>query len=300
MNRTLLITGAGPNGVTGKLIKEYFSEKYNILTPGSADLDLTDDQKVSEYFSNNKIDYVIHCATFRQSNTSGNYLFQDILESNLRMYFAIANQSNKFKRMIYFGSGAEYAKTRDIETISEDDFGKILPRDQYGLGKYIMNEHCRKSGNIYNVRLFGTINPYESYKKNIISNLCVKAIFGKSLNLKQDCKFSFVDIADILPILEKMLCQDLKYHDYNTTMTNSYYLSDVARIVKEIRQSDIDITFEKAGMNHEYTASNNRLLSEFNPIFSSIEASIKRVYDYWNNKKEEIDIESIDNRWKNK
>ena len=300
MSRTLLITGAGPNGVTGKLIKEYFSEKYNILTPGSADLDLTDDQKVSEYFNHNKIDYVIHCATFRPSNTSGSYLFQDILESNLRMYFALANQSDRFQRMIYFGSGAEYAKTRNIEIISENDFGRILPKDQYGLGKYIMNEHCRKSDNIYNVRLFGTINPYESYKKNIISNLCVKAIWGKPLNLKRDCKFSFVDIADILPILDNMLYKDLKYHDYNTTMTSCYYLSDVAKIVKEIHNSDIDITFEKAGMNYEYTANNNRLLLEFNPSFSSIEKSIQRVYDYWCSKKDEIDIESIDNRWKNK
>ncbi len=300
MKETLLITGAGPNGVTGKLIKEYFSGKYNILTPGSVDLDLTDNQKVCEYFNNNKIDYVIHCATFRPSNTSGGYLFQDILESNLRMYFALANQSDKFQRMIYFGSGAEYAKTRDIKTISEDDFGKFLPQDQYGLGKYIMNEHCRKSDNIYNVRLFGTINPYESYKKNIISNLCVKAIWGKPLNLKQDCKFSFVDIADTLPILEYMLSQEPKFHDYNTTMTSCYYLSDVAKIVKSIHNSDIDITFEKEGINYEYTANNNRLILEFSPLFSSLEISIKRVYDYWNNKKEEIDIESIDNRWKNK
>ena len=29
---TLFITGAGPNGITGRLIKEHFEGKYNLLT----------------------------------------------------------------------------------------------------------------------------------------------------------------------------------------------------------------------------------------------------------------------------
>lgn len=299
MNKTLLITGAGPNGVTGKLIKEYFLGKYNVLAPGSADLDLTDDQKVCEYFNKNNIDFVIHCATYRSSSTSSSYLFQDILESNLRMYFALANQSDKFQRMIYFGSGAEFSKTRNIEIISEDDFGNIIPKDKYGFGKYIMNKHCRKSDNIYNVRLFGTINPYESYKKNVISNLCVKAILGKPLSLMRNCRFSFVDITDILPILSRILLEKPYFHDYNTTMTECYYLSDIANVVKEVHKADVDITFEQEGVNFEYTANNQRLLLEFDPKFSSLYASIKKVYDYWAEKKNEIDLKSIDGRWKN-
>lgn len=38
---TLFITGAGPNGITGRLIKEHFEGKYNLLTPNSKELDLT-------------------------------------------------------------------------------------------------------------------------------------------------------------------------------------------------------------------------------------------------------------------
>lgn len=70
--------------------------------------------------------------------------------------------------MIYFGSGAEFDKTSAIIDIKEEAFGRSIPKDQYGLGKYIMNLNTRTSNNIYNLRLFGTINPLERYTKMLL------------------------------------------------------------------------------------------------------------------------------------
>ena len=201
----LLITGAGPNGVTGRLIKEHFVGKYELITPSSSELDLTNDVAVSEYFQDKKIDYVIHCATYRPSLTSERHFVDDELESNLRMFFALAAQSIHYKKMIYFGSGAEYDKSKPIVNVSENEFAKSIPKNKYGLGKYIMNNYTLKSTNIYNFRLFGTINQYERFTKNVISNLCVKAIMGLPLELRQDCRFSFIDINDIIPLLDYAL-----------------------------------------------------------------------------------------------
>lgn len=293
---TLLITGAGPNGITGRLIKEFFINKYNLLTPSSAELDLRNDGEVSEYFSNHSIDFVIHCATYRKQNTSI-HDDKDELENNLRMYYALASQSSKFEKMIYFGSGAEYDKSRSIIKITEEQFGRSIPKNQYGLGKYIMNCHAKDSSNIYNFRLFGTINKYERFTKNVISNLCVKAIKGVPLELRQDCRFSFIDINDILPILEHSLINDLKHHDYNITMADSYLLSEIAAIIRKLTNTNEPVKFRNKGLNLEYTASSDRFIKEFNPRITPIEQSIKKVIEYYDQIKNSLNINNINSRW---
>ena len=281
MKETILITGAGPNGITGKLIKEKLESEFHLLTPSSKDLDLTNNEQVCKYFQENKIGYVIHCATFRPLHNTTKHFVDDILESNLRMYFALARQSANYKKMFYFGSGAEYDKALSMINIEESDFGRSIPNDAYGFGKYIMNEHTRKSDNIYNLRLFGTINPYERYTKNVISNICVKAIVADEIKLQRDCKFSFVDIDDVVEILKSILSGDLSYHDYNITSGKDFYLSDIAKKIVEFSGRNVPLVFVKSGLNRDYTGANNRIKSQLKGFkFTAIEDSLAKVYNY--------------------
>ncbi len=298
MSKTILITGAGPTGVTGKRIKEYLSAySYLLLTPSSAELDLTDDGAVSHYISKNHIDNVIHCATFRPNIGSTSHFVDEILESNLRMFYNLAKHNDQFDRMIYFGSGAEYDKSRDIINVTEDDFGHDIPKDKYGFGKYIMNQYCRRSDNIYNLRLFGTLNPYERYTKNVVSYLCAKAIKSKSLSLKQNCYFSFVDIDDVCQALLLLLEITPKYHDYNFVQDKKYMLSDIAMMIKEMSCSSSDVVFDSPGLNLEYTANNSRWVGEFGFKFKPLFQSVKNIYEYWLSHADEIEVSDIDRRW---
>ncbi|MBO4718405.1 MAG: NAD(P)-dependent oxidoreductase [Prevotella sp.] len=296
--KTLLITGAGPHGITGRLIKEYFKDKYILYTPGSKELDLTNDTSVTSYFAQNSVDYVIHCATFRPTSVDKSHLVDEELESNLRMFYSLVSQSDRFEKMIYFGSGAEFDKSQPIVGVSEEDFGRSIPKNKYGLAKYIMNDYARKSRNIYNFRLFGTINKYERFTKNVISNLCVKAIKGIPVELRQDCRFSFVDISDILPFLDFALCNDLNHHDYNIVMDQNYLLSDIAKLIIDLTNKKQEVEIKTQGLNLEYTASNNRIKKEFSMCFTPIGESVKQVYDYYYQMKETIDVSDIDARWK--
>ena len=61
MLETILITGA--NGFVGKNLKKYLSKKYKILSPRSFELDLRSQNAVIGYFKDNKIDFIIHCAS---------------------------------------------------------------------------------------------------------------------------------------------------------------------------------------------------------------------------------------------
>lgn len=295
---TLFITGAGPRGVTGKLIKEYFEGKYNLLTPSSSELDLTNDEAVTAYFNEHHIDYVIHCATFRPTSIHNDHFVDEELESNLRMFYALAAQTSKLKKMIYFGSGAEYDKSKPIVNVTEDDFGKSVPKNKYGLGKYIMNSYAVKSDNVYNFRLFGTINKYERPDKNVISNLCVKAIKDSPLKLRKNCKFSFVDIEDLLPLLDYALTHDLQSHDYNLTNGCEVYLSEIGNVITELTGKDNYIDFENEGYNNEYTGDNTRVVKEFGITLTPFADSVKKVFEYYKQNADTIDIDSIDNRWK--
>lgn len=294
---TILLTGAGPKGVTGRLIKERLQSKYNLLTPSSKELDLTNDDAVSDYFDQNKIDFVIHCATFRPASIDSSHLVDEELESNLRMYFALAAQSSKIKKMIYFGSGAEFDKSKPIVNVSEKEFGRSIPKNKYGLGKYIMNCHTLKSDNIYNFRLFGTVNKYERHTKNVVSNLCVKAILGLPIELRQDCRFSFFYIDDAISIIEQSLDRSLSHHDYNLVMDDCCLLSEVAEKILELAKSKDKITFAKDGLNLEYTASNHRMKEEFNPCITTMDVAVENVYKYYLEMKDSLDISGIDSRW---
>lgn len=299
MKENVLITGAGPNGITGKLIKEKLADEYTVIAPSSKELDLTNDEMVNSFFENNKIDYVIHCATFRPLHNTTSHFVDDILESNLRMYFSLARQSNRFKKMIYFGSGAEFDKTSAIIDIKEEAFGRSIPKDQYGLGKYIMNLNTRTSNNIYNLRLFGTINPLERYTKNVISNICVKAISGDKISLRKNCMFSFVDMDDVILLVKRMLREDLCFHDYNITSGKNYSLADIAEIISKISAKHNPVIFENEGLNLEYTGSNVRIISQFtNFQFTDISVSLKKVYDFYIQNQSAIDFENVDSRWK--
>lgn len=296
-SKTVLITGAGPTGVTGRFLKEYLEKDYTILAPSSKELDLTDDAAVRAYFNSHRVDFVVHCATYRSNISQTTHMVDEEFESNLRMYFALASQSDKYQKMVYLGSGAEYDKSRPIVNIKEEQFGESIPKDKYGFGKYIMNQHCRNSKNIYNLRMFGTMNPYERYTKNVVCNLCAKAVMGMPLTLKRDVLFSWVDIRDVAQAIKYLFGHEVSRHDYNIALEKPYKLSEIAFFVKNISDSKQPVIFTKAGVALDYTCSINRLSEEIPIDLIPIEDSICAVYEHLKDHKNMINTDEIDKRW---
>ena len=233
MKETILITGAGPNGVTGRRIKELLEADYNILSPGSKELDLTDTKQVDQFFNDYEIDYVIHSAVLAPSRGHDNSSEDKELENNLKMFFNLTRHSSDFKKMFYFGSGAEFDKRQEIVTFKEEDYLSRIPEDKYGFIKYILNSVSAGSRNIYNLRLFGVINPYEPPTRNVVSNLCAKAVLGQDLNLRRNCKFSFIDIDDVVKFIKYGIENELKHHSYNMS-SGVFYIDEIANIVLEL------------------------------------------------------------------
>lgn len=296
--KTVLITGAGPTGITGRFIREYLENDYVILAPSSKELDLTDDAAVRSYFDAHHIDFVVHCATYRSNISQTTHMVDEELESNLRMYFALASQSEKFEKMVYLGSGAEYDKSRPIANIKEEQFGESIPKDKYGFGKYLMNLYCRNSKNIYNLRMFGTLNPYERYTKNVVCNLCAKAVMGLPLTLKRDVLFSWVDIRDVGQAINYLFEHEVSRHDYNIAILKPYKLSEIANIILNKSCLKENVLFEQEGFNKEYTCDISSFTVDYPFSMIPIEDSIDTIYQYMISNREHIVVKEIDGRWK--
>ena len=65
--KKLLITGA--SGFLGSRIAEFYKEKYLILAPSHAEMDITNEESISRYFKQCKPDLVIHCAAISDTGT---------------------------------------------------------------------------------------------------------------------------------------------------------------------------------------------------------------------------------------
>ena len=87
MIKNILITGSG--GFVGGNPKKYLEKDFNILSPRSYELDCTLESAVKEYFKQNQIDFVIHCAT--TGGARGIPDKETTIEDNLKMVDNILN-----------------------------------------------------------------------------------------------------------------------------------------------------------------------------------------------------------------
>lgn len=296
MKKILIVGGSG---FIGKSIIAYFSEHYNqyfcIDYPDSSILDCTDEELVDDWFINRYYDEVILLAnysSYRHSNREGS-LF---VEKNIRIFWNFYKHKDKYGRLFYTGSGAEYDKRYNIVEVSEDFAGKTIPADEYGLVKYTIGQLIENSENCYNLRIFGLFGKLEYYPAKFISGLCAKAVVGLPLTIRQDLLFDFLWIDDFCRIVFELLNKEsLNYHTYNVASGKKINLLEIAQIVNVISEKNLPIIVCNEGIGKEYTASNERLLSELGGAFefTTMEEAVSDIYSYFLNSSKRINLEEL-------
>jgi GDP-L-fucose synthase len=279
--KTIFITGA--KGFIGRNLTEKLNKKYNLLTPSHKELDLLNEKNVDNYFNKNNIDIVINCAVIGGSRIE-EYV-DTSLSNNLRIFFNILKNKGKFKKMIHLGSGAEYDKSKPIVKVKETDFGKIIPKDEYGFFKYICSKYIEKEENIISLRVFGLFGKYENFNFRFISNAIVSNLKGLSININQNVFFDYVYINDFVKIVDYFINHKTKNKFFNIGVGKKIDILTIAKKINSISKNQSKIIIKNKGLNNKYTCNNSLLMNELKKFsFADFDKSLVELYNWYKNK----------------
>jgi len=199
----------------------------------------------------------------------------------MKMFFNLAINNELFKKMIYFGSGAEFGRESWKAKMKESFFGENYPQYQYGLSKYFMNVHTRLSNNIYNLRLFGVFGERDDWRFRFIPNLCAQSSLNQNLIINQNAIFNFLYIDDLIRIVERFISTPPSSGDYNICNDINMELVEIGEIINSFDKKN-KIIVKKPGITISYSGSNEKLMKTFpDLVFTPMEESIKDVYIYY-------------------
>jgi UDP-glucose 4-epimerase len=288
----ILLTGV--EGFIGSNIKIYLHKKgYKIISPSLSELDFRDSLAVEKLFRNIEINCIIHSATVLQKNK----LYIDtVCEDNLKMFFNLIKYKNDSCKLINLGSGSEYSRDHWIPKMDEDYFESFIPQDSHSLSKFITSKYIKdsKREDLYHLRIFGIFGPNEDYRYKFISNTIAKKNFKLPIIINKNVIYDYLYIDDFCRIIDFFIGNNTHEKIFNTTPTESSDLLNIVKIVDETFGSKSKINILKKGYGKEYTGNNLKLLSHMpNFKFTPLSESIRLLSDYYQTKKNIIDVKSL-------
>ncbi len=131
----VLITGA--SGLVGRNLKEHLLSQgfTKVLSPSSAECDLTRRETVSAYFAHHKPDYVFHMAglvrgLLYNANNQGESFLKNTL---INTHVIDACRNAEVKKVVAVGSVAMFPELNSVRPLTEDDVWNGPPHhSQYG------------------------------------------------------------------------------------------------------------------------------------------------------------------------
>jgi len=235
----------GGSGFIGKNLIQYLSCSgiYTILHPSRNEVNLTDKDKVNEYFKTERPDFIINAAGSDK----------DSFEDMVRSYFNLARQNVD---MVYFGSGAEGRNT------------------DYGLAKEIMNEHTWKTKHIYNLRLYGVYGKYEDVSRRFISHCIISKIQGKQVRIFNNLSFDYLYVNDLCKAVKWFLENTPNQSAYNVCSGNHVKLSQIADIIR------VDYTIDHES-DEVYGSNSRQFLHETGMELTPLDKGIGELIKYY-------------------
>lgn len=276
MIKTILITGSG--GFVGGNLKKYLEKDYTILSPRSYELDCTSKAAVDEYFKNHKIDFVIHCGT--TGGARGIPDKESTIDDNLKMVDNLLGAKDKETRIILFGSGAMYGKSRLIVNSKESEIGDYTPEDLYGQSKMLIAQKVKDRKDVVCLNIFACYG-YDELQSRFPTYAITQNLKHLPIEINQNVRFDYLFIEDLCKIIKFFMHKQPENNIINVTPDKSVLLSEIADLVNEISDYKSDITIKNPILGNEYTGDNSRLHEEMPEIkFTSMRDGLKKLYNY--------------------
>lgn len=245
----------GSTGFVGNILSSRLSADYEIMTPTSQDLDLTDIYQVNSWFKYNPVDAVINCAA--STKFDENQFDVHEFSRNIAIVTNLTLAQAQFGRLINFGSGAEFDRKQNIFLCQERRLWDTMPTDHYGLSKNITSRIVNGIQHWYNLRLFGVFGPTERPTR-----LLKKVIQGDPLDI-MDRLFDYFYVEDIVPVVRYFLEEPVPaYKDINLTYRRVNIEKSLSKFVDtfcEMHSIINPATIIGKDLDHCYTGNSDKL-----------------------------------------
>ncbi|SDB61946.1 GDP-L-fucose synthase [Flavobacteriaceae bacterium MAR_2010_188] len=196
MNKDSKIYVAGHRGLVGSaILKNLESKGYrNLLTRTHSDLDLTNQESVSQFFDKEKPEYVFLAAAKVGGIVANNTYRADFIYHNLMIQNNVIHNSylNKVKKLLFLGSTCIYPKDAD-QPMSEDSLltGALeYTNEPYAISKIAGIKMCESYNLQYGTNyisvmptnLYGPNDNFDLEKSHVLPALIKKMHLAKLLS----------------------------------------------------------------------------------------------------------------------
>lgn len=231
--RYVLVTGA--TGQLGSdIVKELNKKNIHNIGIGSADLDITDDEAVFNFFNSYKISFVIHCAAYTKVDMAEDE--KDLnYEINVHGTSNIVAQCYKYNiPMMYFSTDYIFGGEGD-KPFKEDDVAN--PLCEYANAKYQAEQEVKKLDRYYIIRISWV---FGKNGNNFVKTMIKLSETKTELNIVSDQIGSPTYTVDVAKSIVEMINSD-KYGIYH--LTNDGYVSwaDFAREIFKKTNKNIKV-----------------------------------------------------------
>jgi len=232
----ILITGG--NGYLAKSIEYALSKTYTITSISRKDFDLQNLDLFTEWLKDKSFDIIIHTATEGVSRLKRQN--KKDLEANLKMFNNIKAHKDKFKKLIFFGSGAEL----------------YMQETYYGKSKKLINETIQKENNFYNIRIFAVFDENELDTRFIKSNI-LRYINKKEMVIHANKLMDFFYMQDLISLVNYYINEKNPPKTIDCSYKDKKNLLEIANFINTLNQYKVPINFQKNTLEQDYCGVSN-------------------------------------------
>ena len=275
----ILLTGG--SGFLGKSFIAEYGGKYDITAPTPQEMDLNKFEQINRQFKQKSFDAVVHLAAKSEHFTG------DGIDSENLVYFKniqYATIVNGVRKLIVAGDAADLNRAGGLVNAGEDDFGKSVPTDGYGLGQYLINLLAGKDKISTVLRFFNIYGAGANPKSNPVMEIIDGVKRNATFTVDADRRISALYVADALKIIAAFLDNHFPKAQYNAVPDESATYFDVAKKAKAAAKKsgrEVKIVLNSAEKPlDEFTGRNEnlrKLLPNFK--FTSLSRGVAKTYD---------------------
>jgi len=299
--KKILITGS--KGFLGHHLVKRLSEKYELLTPSSSELDIQNLVSLKEFIARQKPNIVIHLAAVCGGIGANKKSPADFFLKNSLMSLNILSACNEFKieKLITLGSVCSYPKFTEVP-FKEENIWNGYPEETnapYGIAKKNLLVGCQAYRDQYGcnfihlipVNMYGEYDDFDLESSHVIPALIRKFHHAKTYNLGSvtvwgdgSASREFLYAGDCAEAIEKSLLNYNSSEPVNIGTGSEITIKELVTKIAKVVGFEGHIIYDKTKPNGQPRRCLNTTLAKEKFDFTSktsLDEGLEKTYSWY-------------------